>query len=222
MMVISMSDIWKVYKEGAQEVTALQKINLEINKGEYVAVTGSSGSGKSTLLHILGCLDSPTKGEYRLDGKRLEELKEKELPRIRNKKIGFVFQFFNLLPRMNALQNVEIPLFYAREKKEIRLEKAYKALTKVNMQRRGQHLPNELSGGEKQRVAIARSLVNNPEIILADEPTGNLDSKTGQNILDIFDSLNSEGKTVIIVTHDLRIAERTKKVVTLQDGMIIN
>lgn len=219
-MNMAITEIWKVYKEGSQEVIALKDVSLEIGSGEYAAITGPSGSGKSTLLHILGCLDIPTKGEYRLNGKRVERLEGKAIAKIRNNNIGFVFQFFNLLPRISAQQNVEIPLFYAGEKKDIREEKALKALQKVNMEHRTKHFPHELSGGEKQRVAIARAIVNNPDIIFADEPTGNLDSKTGATIMKLFDTLNKEGKTVIIVTHNLMIAQKTGKIISIQDGMI--
>lgn len=219
-MLISISNGWKIYNKGPQEVTALREIDLKIKKGEYIAITGPSGSGKSTLLHILGCLDIPTKGEYRFDEKRVDGLSEREIAGIRNKRIGFVFQFFNLLPRINILQNVGVPLFYAGEKKDKREKWAYEALKKVDMEHRALHSPNELSGGEKQRAAIARAIVNDPDIILADEPTGNLDTKTGLNILNLFGYLNEEGRTVIIVSHDLRIAKRAKRVISLQDGMI--
>ncbi|MCK4527041.1 ABC transporter ATP-binding protein [candidate division WOR-3 bacterium] len=219
-MLISISNGWKIYNKGPQEVTALREIDLKIKKGEYIAITGPSGSGKSTLLHILGCLDIPKKGEYRFDEKRVDGLSEREIAGIRNKRIGFVFQFFNLLPRINILQNVGVPLFYAGEKKDKREKWAYEALKKVDMEHRALHSPNELSGGEKQRAAIARAIVNDPDIILADEPTGNLDTKTGLNILNLFGYLNEEGRTVIIVSHDLRIAKRAKRVISLQDGMI--
>lgn len=219
-MLISLSNIWKIYKENSQEVIALRDVSFEIKKGAYIAITGPSGSGKSTLLHILGCLDIPTKGKYRLDGKSVDVLSEREIANARNKKVGFVFQFFNLLPRMTILQNVGVPLFYAGEMKEKRDKRAYEALRKVNMEHRASHSPNELSGGERQRAAIARAVVNDPDIILADEPTGNLDSKTGLSILNLFDLLNKEGKTVIIVSHDNRIAKMAKRVIKLQDGMI--
>ncbi|MCK4577048.1 ABC transporter ATP-binding protein [candidate division WOR-3 bacterium] len=219
-MFISISNVWKIYKEGSQDVIALKEINLKIKKGEYIAITGPSGSGKSTLLHVLGCLDIPTKGEYRLDGRRVDGLSEREIANIRNLRIGFVFQFFNLLPRINILQNVGVPLFYSGIKKEERDEKAYEALKKVDMVHRALHLPNELSGGEKQRAAIARAVVNDPDITLADEPTGNLDTNTGNHILNLFDSFNKKGKTIIIVSHDSRIAERAERVVILQDGII--
>jgi len=219
-MLISISNGWKIYSKGPQGVIALREIDFKVKKGEYIAITGPSGSGKSTLLHILGCLDILTEGEYRFDGKRVESLNERALAEIRNKRIGFVFQFFHLLPRVNILQNVGVPLFYAGERKDKRDKLAYEALKKVGMEHRALHLPNELSGGEKQRAAIARAIVNDPDIILADEPTGNLDTKTGSIILNLFDCLNEEGKTIIVASHNPRVVKRAKRIILLQDGMI--
>jgi putative ABC transport system ATP-binding protein len=207
---------------GDIEVKALMEVNLRIGNGEFVAVMGPSGSGKSTLMNILGCLDKPTSGKFFLDGEDVSELDDNALAGIRNRKIGFVFQSFNLLPRMTALHNVELPMIYSGIRGEKRIEMAKAALEKVNLSDRIFHQPNELSGGQRQRVAIARTLVNNPSIILADEPTGNLDSKSGEEIMDIFKLLNDEGVTVLLVTHEKNIAEYSKRIVTFHDGRIID
>lgn len=220
--MIKIKDLSKVYDTGAVKVIALRHVNLDIEKGDFVAIIGASGSGKSTLMNIIGCLDRPTKGTYELDGVSTEKLIEDQLAKIRNLKIGFVFQSFNLIPRNSALNNVELPMIYARVPKTTRLEKAKKALERVGLADRIHHNPNELSGGQKQRVAIARALVNDPAIILADEPTGNLDSHSTAEIMDIFKELNDEGATIILVTHETEIAERAKRVVTFKDGRIID
>jgi len=219
--MIKIKGISKVYSMGDIEVNALMDVNLRIGDGEFVSVMGPSGSGKSTLMNILGCLDKPTSGKFFLDGKDVSGLDDDALAGIRNKKIGFVFQSFNLLPRMTALHNVELPLIYSGIRREQRIQKAMKALEKVNLTDRVMHQPNELSGGQRQRVAIARTLVNNPSIILADEPTGNLDSKSGQEIMEIFKLLNREGVTILLVTHEKNIAEYSKRIVTFRDGRII-
>lgn len=220
--MIQIKDLWKVYDTGSVEVKALQGIDLHIKKGEFVSIIGASGSGKSTLMNILGCLDKPSDGLYSLDGEQIEKLKAEDLAYIRNQKIGFVFQSFNLIPRVSALHNVELPMIYGKIGKKERREKARNALIRVGLEERMEHNPNELSGGQKQRVAIARSLVNNPAIILADEPTGNLDSKSTDEIMDIFQKLNDEGATVVIVTHENEIAEKTKRIITFKDGQIIS
>lgn len=220
--MLKVKNLVKVYDTGVIQVKALKSINLEVKKGEFVAIMGSSGSGKSTFMNILGCLDSLTEGTYELDGIDVSRMTSSELATIRNKKIGFVFQAFNLLPKMNLLKNVELPMIYAGASKQERREKALKALERVGLAERVNHRPNEISGGQKQRVAIARSLVNNPAIILADEPTGNLDSKSSNEIMDIFTELNNEGVTIILVTHEPDIAEYAKRVVTFKDGIIIS
>ena len=220
--MLKVKDLVKVYDTGVIKVEALKKINLEVKKGEFVAIMGSSGSGKSTFMNILGCLDSLTSGTYELDGIDVSRMSSEELATIRNKKIGFVFQAFNLLPKMDLLRNVELPMMYAGCYKKEREEKALKALERVGLSARVYHKPNEISGGQKQRVAIARSLVNDPAIILADEPTGNLDSKSSNEIMDIFTELNNEGVTIILVTHEPDIAEYSKRIVTFKDGNIIS
>lgn len=220
--MLKVKNLVKVYDTGVIQVKALKSINLEVKKGEFVAIMGSSGSGKSTFMNILGCLDSLTEGTYELDGIDVSRMTSSELATIRNKKIGFVFQAFNLLPKMNLLKNVELPMIYAGASKQERKEKALKALERVGLAERVNHRPNEISGGQKQRVAIARSLVNNPAIILADEPTGNLDSKSSNEIMDIFTELNNEGVTIILVTHEPDIAEYSKRIVTFKDGNIIS
>ncbi|PLX32049.1 MAG: macrolide ABC transporter ATP-binding protein [Clostridiales bacterium] len=219
--MIRIENLSKVYSMGDIEVNALMDINLRIEKGEFVSVMGPSGSGKSTLMNILGCLDKPTRGKFFLDGEDVSGLDDDALAGIRNKKIGFVFQSFNLLPRMTALHNVELPMIYSGTRREKRIQMAMKALEKVNLSDRVMHQPNELSGGQRQRVAIARTLVNNPSIILADEPTGNLDSKSGEEIMEIFKLLNQEGVTILLVTHEKNIAEYSKRIVTFRDGRII-
>ena len=220
-MIIRVENLIKVYNTGSISLTALKEINLEVNEKEFVAVMGTSGSGKSTLMNILGCLDRPTSGKYFLEDRNIAELDDDSLAEIRNKKIGFVFQSFNLLPKLTALKNVEVPMIYAKVPPGVRTQRAMEALTKVGLQDRVNHRPNELSGGQKQRVAIARSLVNNPAIILADEPTGNLDSASGDEIMGIFQKLNDEGVTVIMVTHEADIAKCTKRNILFKDGTII-
>lgn len=221
-MIIKMEGIGKIYDTGKVQVEALKDVDLSIDKGEFVAVMGPSGSGKSTLMNILGCLDRATGGYYELDGVSISELDDAELANIRNRKIGFVFQSFNLLPKMNALQNVKLPMVYAGAGKKERREKALEALDKVGLLDRIDHKPNELSGGQKQRVAIARALVNDPAIILADEPTGNLDTVSGEDIMAIFQELNREGVTIVLVTHEHDIARHTKRIVRFRDGFLIS
>ncbi len=219
--MICTDDLWKTYDMGSeQQVHALRGINLRIERNEYVAIMGPSGSGKSTLMNLIGCLDSPSKGLYWLNGQLVSELDDDELARIRNKEIGFVFQTFNLLARATALHNVELPLIYAGVPAAERIERAKDALSKVGMEARMNHKPNELSGGQRQRVAIARALVNRPSIILADEPTGNLDSQTGVEIMALFDSLHQQGNTIVLVTHEHDIAEYAHRVVYIRDGVV--
>ena len=221
-MLIKIENLQKIYQMGKVKVTALNGMNLEIKKNSYTAIMGPSGSGKSTLLHILGCLDTPTQGKYFLDEEEVSGLRRNKLAEIRNKKIGFVFQTFNLLPNMNVLENVELPLLYAGMSKKLRRKRAKKVLDDVGLIKRLKHKPSELSGGESQRTAIARALVNNPAIILADEPTGNLDSVSGNSIMRIFEYLYKQGNTIIVVTHDQHIAQMTDKVIKLSDGKIVN
>lgn len=218
--IIETSEISKIYKMGTQTVEALKSISIEINQGEYVAFMGPSGSGKSTLMNIIGCLDTPTAGRYVLNNHDVSDLTENELAEIRNKEIGFVFQTFNLLPRASALENVALPLIYAGYGKYDREEMALQALENVGLGDRAHHKPNELSGGQRQRVAIARALVNNPSIILADEPTGNLDSKTSYDIMDLFQKLHDAGNTIIMVTHEDDIAHYAHRIIRLRDGLV--
>ncbi len=220
MEIIKTESLKKTYKMGKVEVNALQGVDVSIKKGEFVAIIGPSGSGKSTLMHILGCLDSPTSGEYVLDTENVEKLRKSKLAKIRNSKIGFVFQTFNLLPHINILKNVELPLLYAGISKKEREKKAIEVLTSVGLGDRLKHKPSELSGGQRQRVAIARAIVNNPSIILADEPTGNLDSTSGSDIMSIFSDLHAKGNTVIVVTHDNSIAKKADRTITIVDGKI--
>jgi len=219
-VVIETAELWKTYEMGAEQLHALRGVSLEIRKGEYVAIMGPSGSGKSTLMNLIGCLDTPTKGNYWLAGRLVSQLDDDELAYIRNKEIGFVFQTFNLLPRATALHNVELPLIYNGTAAEERIERAKKALAQVDLAQRMMHKPNELSGGQRQRVAIARALVNNPSILLADEPTGNLDSQTGEEIMALFARLHENGNTIILVTHESDIAAHAHRIVRLRDGKI--
>jgi putative ABC transport system ATP-binding protein len=219
-VVICTEDLKKMYQMGSEEVHALRGVNVEIHKGEYVAIMGPSGSGKSTLMNLIGCLDSPSGGKYWLAGRLVSELDDDELAYIRNKEIGFVFQTFNLLPRATSLHNVELPLIYNGTPAEERMERAKKALAQVDLTDRMMHKPNELSGGQRQRVAIARALVNSPSILLADEPTGNLDSGTGEEIMGLFARLHQQGNTIILVTHESDIAAHAHRVIRLRDGHI--
>lgn len=220
-IIISAENLWKTYQLGGQEVNALCEATFTISQGEFVAIMGPSGSGKSTLMNILGCLDTPTKGNYYLRGKLVSTLDDNELAYIRNNEIGFVFQVFNLLARATAFHNVELPLIYKGTQKKVREEKTHKALEMVEMSDRMNHRPSELSGGERQRVAIARALVNEPSLLLADEPTGNLDSKTGLEIINLFRKIHSQGNTLIVVTHEREIAENAHRIIFLKDGRII-
>jgi len=220
MPLIETRDLWKTYVMGTEEVHALSGVSISIESGEYVAIMGPSGSGKSTLMNLIGCLDTPTKGTYLLNGKQASQMNDDELARIRNEEIGFVFQTFNLLPRASALQNVELPMIYAGVPSKVRHERANKALEKVELGDRKNHRPNELSGGQRQRVAIARALVNNPSILLADEPTGNLDSKTGIEIMSLFARLHEGGNTIILVTHEPDVAAYAHRVIHIRDGKV--
>jgi putative ABC transport system ATP-binding protein len=220
-IIISAENLWKTYQLGGQEVNALCEATFTISQGEFVAIMGPSGSGKSTLMNILGCLDTPTKGNYYLRGKLVSTLDDNELAYIRNNEIGFVFQVFNLLARATAFHNVELPLIYKGTQKKAREEKTHKALEMVEMSDRMNHRPSELSGGERQRVAIARALVNEPSLLLADEPTGNLDSKTGLEIINLFRKIHSQGNTLIVVTHEREIAENAHRIIFLKDGRIV-
>ncbi len=218
--LIRLISISRIYRLGAEEIHALKSITMDVRKNEYVALMGASGSGKSTLMNIIGCLDTPTSGFYSLNGLEVANLSDNELAEIRNKQIGFVFQTFNLIPRYSALENVALPLVYAGVTKEEREERAYQVLSDVGLADRIKHKPNELSGGQKQRVAIARALVNRPSIILADEPTGNLDSKTSAEIMELFDQIHQRGNTLIVVTHEEEIARRAYRIIRLRDGLI--
>src|SRR5579871_5127342 len=219
-IVIRTYDLWKTYVMGDQEIHAVSGVDIEIRRGEYVAIMGPSGSGKSTLMNLIGCLDSPTKGLYYLNGKLASDMQDDELARIRNKEIGFVFQTFNLLARATALHNVELPLIYAGIPAQTRMEKAKAALRAVDLEARMHHKPNELSGGQRQRVAVARALVNNPSILLADEPTGALDTVTGNDIMALFERLYQQGNTIVLVTHELDIANRARRVIHIRDGKV--
>jgi putative ABC transport system ATP-binding protein len=219
-IVIQTEDLWKTYEMGAEQLHALRGVSIEIRKGEYVAIMGPSGSGKSTLMNLIGCLDTPSKGNYWLAGRLVSQLDDDELAYIRNKEIGFVFQTFNLLPRATALHNVELPMIYNGTPAEERLDRAKKTLQQVDLGERMMHKPNELSGGQRQRVAIARALVNNPSILLADEPTGNLDSQTGEEIMALFARLHQSGNTIILVTHEPDIAAHAHRVIRLRDGKV--
>jgi putative ABC transport system ATP-binding protein len=218
--LISMREIWKTYQMGSEEVHALHGVSFDVQKGEYLAIIGPSGSGKSTLMNLIGCLDTPTKGEYWINGKNVSEMDDDELARIRNKEVGFVFQTFNLLARATSLHNVELPLIYAGISASERREKARQSLAAVDLTDRMTHKPNELSGGQRQRVAIARALVNHPSILLADEPTGALDTATSHDIMNLFEKLHAEGNTIIVVTHEPDIAARAHRVISIRDGMI--
>jgi putative ABC transport system ATP-binding protein len=220
MALIETSDLWKTYTMGDEEIHALRGVSIQIDKGEYVAIMGPSGSGKSTLMNLIGCLDTPSRGTYLLNGKEVSRMNDNELARIRNEEIGFVFQTFNLLPRATALHNVELPLVYAGVPGKERIERAKMALEKVELGPRMAHKPNELSGGQRQRVAIARALVNNPSILLADEPTGNLDSKTGVEIMALFARLHEAGNTIVLVTHEADVAAHARRQILIRDGQV--
>jgi putative ABC transport system ATP-binding protein len=218
--LIRLKDITRRYVMGVETVHALRGVSLTIERGEYVAIMGPSGSGKSTMMNVLGCLDTPSSGEFVLNEVNVADMNDNQLAEVRNREIGFVFQSFNLLPRSDALHNVELPLIYAGMDTDERREQALKALTDVGLADRIHHKPNEMSGGQRQRVAVARALVNNPSIVLADEPTGNLDSKTGEEILNLFDELSSKGNTIIVVTHEEDIAQHARRIIRLRDGLI--
>ena len=220
MSLIRLQSISRVYQMGAETIYALRDVSLEIERGEYVAIMGPSGSGKSTLMNLVGCLDSPTSGKYELNGIDVSEMDDNDLAEVRNREIGFVFQTFNLLPRSHALHNVELPLIYASLDPDVRKEMAREALTSVGLADRMHHRPNELSGGQRQRVAVARALINKPSLLLADEPTGNLDSKTGMEIMALFEELWRKGNTIIVVTHEEEIARHARRIVRIRDGLI--
>jgi len=219
-IVIRTYDLWKTYVMGDQTINAVSGVDIEIHRGEYVAIMGPSGSGKSTLMNLIGCLDSPTQGEYFINGRLVSSMTDDELARIRNKEIGFVFQTFNLLPRATSLHNVELPLIYSGTSPKERIERAKTALKQVDLEQRMDHKPNELSGGQRQRVAVARALVNNPSILLADEPTGNLDTATGVEIMALFARLHREGNTIVLVTHEPDIAQHAHRVIHIRDGKV--
>ena len=220
MALIETVDLWKTYQMGEEEIHALRGVSIQIERGEYVAIMGPSGSGKSTLMNLIGCLDTPSKGSYLLNSKQVSQMDDNELARIRNEEIGFVFQTFNLLPRATALRNVELPLVYAGVPAKEREQRAKAALDKVELSARMGHRPNELSGGQRQRVAIARALVNNPSILLADEPTGNLDSKTGVEIMGLFERLHKAGNTIVLVTHEPDVAAYAHRAIHIRDGQV--
>ncbi len=219
-MLIKTEDLWKVYEVGAEKINAVQGISVEVKKGEYMAIMGPSGSGKSTLMNLIGCLDTPTKGKYYLNGRLVSELSEDELAFIRNKEIGFVFQTFNLLPRASALHNVELPLIYSGTEPQERKKRAQAALKMVDLEDRMTHKPNELSGGQRQRVALARALANSPALLLADEPTGNLDTATGAEIMALLGRLHQQGNTLLIITHELDVAKYANRIIHIRDGKI--
>jgi putative ABC transport system ATP-binding protein len=219
-MIIRTKNLTKIYQMGEEKVHALNGIDLEIEKGDYVAIMGPSGSGKSTLMYLIGCLDTPTDGEYWLNNRPVRDLSDDELARVRNEEVGFVFQSFHLLPRYNALDNVQLPLVYSNIPREERLARAKEALAQVDLMDRATHRPNELSGGQRQRVAVARALIGKPSILLADEPTGNLDSTTGKDIMELFSKLHKAGNTIILVTHDSEVASHAKRIIRLRDGKI--
>lgn len=219
-IVIRTFDLWKTYVMGDQTINAVSGVDIEIRRGEYVAIMGPSGSGKSTLMNLIGCLDTPSKGEYYINGRLVSSMSDDELARIRNKEIGFVFQTFNLLPRASALHNVELPLIYAGMDSATRIEKAKRALRQVDLEKRMDHKPNECSGGQRQRIAIARALVNDPSILLADEPTGNLDTATGNEIMALFDALHQQGNTIVLVTHEHDIALYAHRIIYIRDGKV--
>ncbi len=220
MALIETVDLWKTYEMGTEQVHALRGVSIQLERGEYVAIMGPSGSGKSTLMNLIGCLDTPSKGTYLLNGKQVSTMNDDELARIRNEEIGFVFQTFNLLPRATALHNVELPLIYAGMGAKARLDQATEALNRVELSDRKTHRPNQLSGGQRQRVAIARALVNNPSILLADEPTGNLDSKTGVEIMGLFAHLHDAGNTIVLVTHEADVAAYAHRTIHIRDGQV--
>jgi putative ABC transport system ATP-binding protein len=219
-MMIKTKNLTKIYIMGEEQVKALNGVNIEISKGEYIAIMGPSGSGKSTLMNLIGCLDTPTGGEYWLNGQLVSTMADDQLAQVRNREIGFVFQTFHLLPRYTALENVQLPLIYSSVDREERESLAERALEMVDLKDRMKHRPNELSGGQRQRVAIARALINHPAILLADEPTGNLDTHTGKEILDLFDKLHDEGNTIVLVTHDAEVAMHAERVIRLRDGVV--
>ncbi|HYI94577.1 MAG TPA: ABC transporter ATP-binding protein [Bryobacteraceae bacterium] len=219
-VVIRTYDLWKTYIMGDQEINAVSGVDIEIKRGEYVAIMGPSGSGKSTLMNLIGCLDTPSRGEYFINGNLVSAMSDDELARIRNKEIGFVFQTFNLLPRATALHNVELPLIYAGISAEERIERARAALTSVDLEKRMMHKPNECSGGQRQRIAVARALVNRPSILLADEPTGNLDTATGNEIMALFERLHQQGNTIVLVTHEHDIALHAHRIIFVRDGKV--
>ncbi len=219
-IVIRTYDLWKTYVMGDQEINAVSGVDIEIRRGEYVAIMGPSGSGKSTLMNLIGCLDTPTKGQYYINGNLVSEMSDDELARIRNKEIGFVFQTFNLLPRATSLHNVELPLIYSGVASDKRIEMAKAAMRAVDLEARMYHKPNELSGGQRQRVAVARALVNNPSILLADEPTGNLDTATGNEIMALFERLYQQGNTIVLVTHEHDIALHAHRIIHIRDGKV--
>ncbi len=221
--LIEIKDIYKIYNEGDEsEVRALDGVSMQIQRGEYIAIVGSSGSGKSTLMNILGCLDLPTAGHYYLDGTEVSDLPDRKLARIRNRQIGFIFQGFNLLAGLSALENVELPLMYQGIHGETRLDMAEQALTRVGLETRMKHKPAQMSGGQQQRVAIARAIATNPPIIMADEPTGNLDSRTGEHVIEILSTLHREGSTILLITHDQKVAQVARRRITISDGRIIS